>query len=236
MPVSFSRAWVLVLWLPSAGFALQTVAPVEGTNSFAKISARETTRIAIESGRIRRFIANEGELVVEKDEERGQIFIRPANLEKPVNIRILSSSGKWFSLVLQPVDMPQEDVVLIDPDAATGGPNAQPDQRASGFEQGVRALINVMADAGRTPARMQMVPVNQEVALWQGTRFVLRARYRDRNWVGERYELTNLGAAQIRVVEQELFRRGVVAVAVENLALDPGQSTFVYVIHEAAVP
>lgn len=211
-------------------YALQTITPVEGTNSFAKCSAKETTRLAIDGGKIRRIIANDGELVVEKDEERGQFFIKPVSVEKPINLRLLSSSGKWFSLVLQPTDVPQEDVVLLDPDARTTSPNAQPDQKNTPHERTLRQLIDAMADGARGVSRLEVSVVNREIALWQDTRFVLLARYRDKSWTGERYELTNLGATQIRVVEQELFRQGVAAVAIENLALDPGQSTFVYVV------
>lgn len=227
--VVFAASLFTVL-VASPAFALQTITPVEGTNSFAKCSAKETTRLAIDGGKIRRIIANEGELVVEKDEERGQFFIKPVSVEKPINLRLLSSSGKWFSLVLQPADVPQEDVVLLDPDARATSPNAQPEQRSTPHVRALRQLIDSMADSARGTSRLEIREVNREVALWQDTRFVLLSRYRDKAWVGERYELTNLGATQIRVVEQELFRRGVVAVAIENLALDPGQSTFVYVV------
>ena len=98
--------------------ALQTVEPAEGHNSFVKISAKETTRIAIEGGKIRSLIGTDGELTVEKDEERGQIFVRPVVLNKPINVRLIAASGATYNLVMQAVDIPQEDVIVREPFAA----------------------------------------------------------------------------------------------------------------------
>ena len=72
--------------------------------------------------------------------------------------------------------------------------------------------------------------MNQEVTLWEGTKFILTATYQSRNMVGEKYRLHNISKETLRITEQELFRKGVMAVAIENLVLDPGQSTNVYVI------
>jgi conjugal transfer pilus assembly protein TraK len=48
--------------------------------------------------------------------------------------------------------------------------------------------------------------------------------------VGEKFKLTNTGKSVIRLVEQELYRKGVVAVAIENMQLEAGQSTNIYVV------
>jgi conjugal transfer pilus assembly protein TraK len=57
-----------------------------------KISQKEVTRISFERGRIRKVTGNAGEFVLEKDEEKGQIFIRPVSPDstKPINLFITS--------------------------------------------------------------------------------------------------------------------------------------------------
>jgi len=50
---------------------------------------------------------------------------------------------------------------------------------------------------------------------------------------GEAYVLTNTSDKQIVMDEREFYRAGVQSVAVENLTLEPGQSTRVIVISEA---
>lgn len=218
----------------SKASALQVVEPVEGHNSFIKISAKETTRLYIEGGKIRSLIATDGELSVEKDEDRGQLFIRPALLDKPINVRVIGSSGATYNLVMQAVDIPQEDIVIREPFAARAGDrHGAPGQRDSGagMSRIVRSLVTAMA-LEEPPSSVDMRPVRQEFELWEGTRFVMVGVYNERELVGEKYVLTNTGKQSMRMVEQELYRKGVVAVAIENMLLEPGQSTNIYVVRK----
>jgi conjugal transfer pilus assembly protein TraK len=213
-----------------AAQALQVIEPVEGVNSFVKISAKEQTRIAVENGKLLSLIATEGELAVEKDSDRGQVFIRPVKLDKPINIRVIPSSGKTYSLVLQAVDIPQEDVVIRDPAAPKErAKEAAISSKNTEFKAAIKAVINAMTsdDPG-----IEKRDVNEELALWEGTRFVKRATYTDRFLTGDRYELFNVGKDPIRIVEQEFFVRGVVAVAVSSMLLPPGASTEIFIVRE----
>ena len=215
--------------------ALQTVEPVEGHNSFVKISAKETTRIAIEGGKIRSLIATDGEITAEKDDDRGQIFIRPVVLNKPINVRIIAGSGATYNLVMQAVDIPQEDIVIKEPFSARmdraerAGVGTNRRVAAGGVPKAVRSLVASMA-LEEAPSSVDVRPSNQEFALWENTRFVMTAVYNERELIGEKYVLTNIGKTSIRLVEQELYRKGVVGVAIENMQLDPGQSTNIYVV------
>lgn len=210
--------------------ALQVIEPTEGQNSFVKISAKELTRFAVEGGKIRSMIVSDGEIAIEKDEDRGQVFIRPLVLNKPINARFIVSSGRTYSLVMQAVDIPQEDVIIKDGGLRTERPSTAA-ERAGGnnFEKSLKTLVTAMA-AEEPPTNMDVRQANDEIGLWEGTRFVLTSVFTDRNLVGEKYRLYNTGHDRIRVVEQELYRKGVLAVAIENMTLDPGQSTNIYVV------
>ena len=87
------RALLLLLALATSplAHALQTVTARDGETVFAKISQKEVTRITFERGRIRKVTGNAGDFVLEKDEDRGQIFIRPATPDatKPINLFLL---------------------------------------------------------------------------------------------------------------------------------------------------
>jgi len=215
----------------NSSYALQVIDPVEGYNSFVKISAKETTRIAVENGTLDALIVSEEELVVMKDPDRGQMFIRPKLLNKPINIRLITTAGSTYSVVLQPVDIPQEDIIIRDPASKKLDRDGIKDQKASNHGAAIRALVTQMANP--EPSSMGDVKqVNQEIALWENTKFVLTEIYNARGYVGEKYRLLNTGKERLRMVEQELYRKGVVAVAIEKLTLDPGQATNVYVILE----
>jgi conjugal transfer pilus assembly protein TraK len=209
--------------------ALQVIDPVEGHNSFIKISAKELTRIAVENGKLVSLIASDGELVVEKDADRGQIFIRPLVLNKPINVRLITGAGGTYSVVMQAVDIPQEDVVIRDPAGKKGERSAGGEQKATSHSAALKALVAQMANPEQSSIA-DVKQMNQEVSLWENSKFFLTAVYTARGLVGEKYRLHNTGKERLRLVEQELFRKGVVAVAIENLNLDPGQSTNVYVI------
>lgn len=212
-------------------FALQEVNPVEGQNAFVKISAKETTRLYIDGGKIRSLIATDGELTVEKDEDRGQLFIRPAILNKPINVRVIAGSGATYNLVMQAVDIPQEDVVIKEPSSFRAAAENSKGKRgaASSMDKQVRSLVAAMA-LEEPPTSVEMRATQQEFALWENTRFVMTAVYNERELVGEKYVLTNTGKTPMRLVEQELYRKGVVAVAIENMQLEGGQSTNIYVV------
>lgn len=211
--------------------ALQEVNPVEGQNAFVKISAKETTRLYIDGGKIRSLIATDGELTVEKDEDRGQLFIRPAILSKPINVRVIAGSGATYNLVMQAVDIPQEDVVIKEPASFRAAVENTKGKRgaASSMDKQVRSLVAAMA-LEEPPTSVEMRATQQEFALWENTRFVMTAVYNERELVGEKYILTNTGKTPMRLVEQELYRKGVVAVAIENMQLEGGQSTNIYVV------
>lgn len=222
-----------VVFVSYNAFALQEVNPVEGQNAFVKISAKETTRIYIDGGKIRSLIATDGELTVEKDDDRGQLFIRPAILNKPINVRLIAGSGATYNLVMQAVDIPQEDVVIKEAasfrSAASTEPGKSKRGAASSTDKQVRSLVAAMA-LDEPPTSVEMRATQQEFALWENTRFVMVAVYNERELVGEKYVLANTGKTPMRLVEQELYRKGVVAVAIENMQLEAGQSTNIYVV------
>ncbi len=211
-----------------AAEALQIINPTEGSNTFVRISAKELTRIAVDGGKVRSVLYSEGELQIEKDDERGQVFIRPAMLDKPINVRVITSSNRTYSLILQAADVPQEDVIIHDAEQRSDArPMTSP--RTTGWQSGIRTLVLAMASGEKLQA-VEVEPRNREIVLWEGVKFVQEAVYRDRVFTGEKYRLHNLSTARIRMTEQEFYRKGVVAVGIESLALEPGQNTVVYVV------
>ena len=58
--------------------AQQVLEALDGQTVLGRLSARELTRIAVEGGRVRKVTGQAGEFVMEKDDDLGQVFIRPA--------------------------------------------------------------------------------------------------------------------------------------------------------------
>jgi len=226
-----SLLWLL---LSSALAALpayaQQVVEAEDNGAYqVRLSARELTRIVVENGRIRRIDGNEGEFIIQRDTKLGQAFVRPVVLDKPLNLFISTDSGRVYSLVMTPLDIPAHTVVLRERGAIRNAAVASTPQKAGSYEAGILRLINAMArnDPG---VQVEVKQDNTEIALWQGYRFVREVQFRERNYVGERYRLYNNTGKQQTIAEQEFYKPGVLAVAVESLQLTSGQTTAVYIV------
>ena len=221
---------LLPLLLADPAHALQILDAQDGETVLGKISRREVTRIAFEHARVRKVTGNAGELVLEKDEEKGQIFIRPVDPHrtKPISV-FLSSEHGTVALLLQPVDTPGDTIVIREPRDRSAFPS-----RLEASGRHVRTLKNLLlalADDA-LPEDMEVREPGREVALWPGTRLTLQRVLLGASVVGEKYQLTNIGAAGIDLAESDLFQSGVMAVSIERANLRPGETTNLFVIRE----
>jgi conjugal transfer pilus assembly protein TraK len=238
----------LCLALAGTAYALQTVDVRDGQSVTAKMSLTEQTRIKIDRGRILDVLGDiyepqrnaAGRFVLEKDDKAGEIFIRllDPSLLRPVNLFIKGERGT-FGLVLQPVDMPLETIVLRDRgEALTGvggaiavaqGVSDTPFPKNTSHVRAIKAMWLAMA-GDAVPRDVQVRGMNREVTLWKEARFVLDRVYVANAMVGELYTLTNISPQPMVLAEQELYRDGVLGVAIQEHQLRPGQATVVYVV------
>ena len=226
----WKHSLVLLLSLANPVHALQVVDAHDGETVLAKISRKEVTRIAFERGRVQKVTGNAGEFVLEKDDEKGQVFIRPADPQsaKPINI-FLTSKHSTVALLLQPVDTPSDTIVIREPQA-----RAQVRSLLESSGRHVRTCKNLLlALAGDAlPEDMEAKEPGREVALWPGARLTLQRMLLGASVVGEKYQLTNIGTTDLAVQEPNLFKPGVMAVSIEHTSLQPGSATNLFVIRE----
>lgn len=234
--------------------ALQIVDAQDGQTAVGKLSRKEVTRIAFERGRVRKVTGSAGEFLLEKDDDQGQIFVRPTDpgSTKPINLFLTSDRGT-VALLLQPVDTPSESILIRQaPDAreprgprgprearqshgsrATGEHSTAPTRlEASGRH--VRTIKNLLLALAQDalPGDMDAREVAREITLWPGTRLTLLRVLLGTGVVGEKYQLTNVGDTSLEVAEHALFKPGVMAVSVERANLNPGDATNLFVIRE----
>ena len=221
---------LLPLLLGDPAHALQIVDAQDGQTALGKLSRKEVTRIAFERGRVRKVTGSAGEFVLEKDDERGQIFIRPMDPQstKPINLFLTSDRGT-VALLLQPVDTPSDSILIREPRERSAEPT-----RLEASGRHVRTLKNLLlalADDA-LPEDMQALEPARDIALWPGTRLSLQRVLQGTGVVGEKYQLTNISDTDLVVAETALFKSGVMAVSVEQPSLRPGEATNLFVIRE----
>ncbi|HEX7650841.1 MAG TPA: type-F conjugative transfer system secretin TraK [Noviherbaspirillum sp.] len=245
-------------------YALQLVDARDGVAVEAVIALKEPTRIRIENAPITDVFGNiyssncgplptaagaaatvapsppavnpAGEIALECDRDKGEIYVRPVgNAAKPINL-FVSSANATYTLLLRRSDTPSDTIVIrdrtprpIDTNMSSSrqgplGPSANP-------IRAMKVLLVAMA-SDRVPADIRVEETNRLVPLWNEVRFSLMRTYEGRSLVGEKYLLTNISKQAMVLAEQEFDRAdgGVVGVAIDNLNLRPGDSTSVYVI------
>ena len=264
----------LVTALPLPALALQVLDARDGVAVEAILSIKEPTRIRIDGAAITDVFGNihssscgagsaagttagivapatnpGGEVVLECDRDKGEIYIRPVgDSPKPVNL-FVSSAHATYTLVLRRADTPADTIVIRDRSqrAAPAGPVAGshggfgPPSPSAHHVRTMKALLVAMA-SDRVPPDIRVDQLHQPMQLWAETRFVLTGRYEGRGLVGEKYLLKNIGPSSMLLSEQEFDRPDsreggqVLGVAVENHKLQPGETTQVFVIRRGGQP
>lgn len=225
---SVTRALLFSAWALLAAAearALQVVQAREGETLFVKVSAEEITRIAIEGGRVQSWHAPKGKLRIEAEPERGQIFLRVVERDKPVSLFLVADSGATYALTLQPVDMPSESVIIKEAMKRRTAPANAASDRIDQIKR-----LAIVALTGRLADDLEYSQPGEDVALWAGARFTLDQSWRSESMAVDHYRLTNLGREEMRLAEQEFFRPDVIAVGVDKHTLAPGEGTRVIVI------
>ena len=218
---------LLLAALPA--WALQVLPVRDGETAFARIAADDLTRIALSEGRIQSWHALKGRLAIEKNARTGQLYVRPLDRGEPASLFLTADSGATYALTLQPVDMPAESLILKDPARRATKPSAA--EQSDSRQRMVKALALILT-TDRLPADMEVRERGETLRLWQGSRFVHLRSWLGSAVVADLFQLTNTGNTEMRVAEPELFHAGVLAVGVENHALNPGESTRVFVIRQ----
>ena len=179
-----------------------------------------------------------GDVSVECDRDKGEVYIRPVgDATRPINL-FVSSASATYTLLLRRSDTPADTIVIRDktpralrpatPDAAPSGP-------APSHVRTMKALLVAMA-SDRVPPDVRVEETSRSIQLWAEARFTLLRLYEGRGLTGEKYTLQNVGTAPMVLAEQEFDRPdsraggAVAGIAIEHHNLRPGETTSIYVI------
>ncbi len=213
----------------AAAGAMELVHVIEGRTATVEVSATQPTLLRVEQGRLRAVRAEAAHLRVEPDRTRGEaiLTVQPG---APASITVFVTTERIaFPLVLVPGDRPARTIVLREPPAqASTQPSAT--RPVPGTTQHVREVKRlVLAAAAERPGTdVQVKHVNQPIRLWSELavlhrRTLIAGSYQVEHWV-----LTNASLSAVQLDEQELYSRGIAAVAIERHHLAPGESTAAY--------
>jgi len=222
---------------------LANAAPIEGRNTLrvndgdvvqVTISRRELTRIAVEgNGRLERIWGAAGNLEIEPDEDRGEIFIRPITREPyPFSFFVRDDNGATYTILATPRDVPSQTVILSPVNTREQRIARQQWQNKPYVDQ-IKGLVRAMAlDEPLSGFRVQ--DSDSIAPLWRETVIRRNKVYTGYYLVGERYTVRNTSNEELIFNEREFVNvgEGVVSVAIEHLELPPGRTTTLYIVRE----
>ena len=219
---------LLLASLASPGVAAQFLEGHPDDGLAATVSRTEPNLIRVDGRRIRRIHGVEGEFAVSADRETGIAYLKPTTEQPRLTVFVADDAGRHWKLLLQVADVPAETLVLRERPrpAAAGRALVADDPRHAAIR---RVLLALARDS--TPEDMSASERLEIVPLWNESRFVL-LRTLEGALRGEKYQLTNVSASRMVLDEREFHRRGVLAVMIDSLELEPGEATQVMVVLE----
>ena len=221
---------VFALAASISAYSAQTFRVKDGDTINVKVSAKELTRIAVEGdGKLGDISIASGLIEIQPDTERGEVKIRPLpGAPSHFSFFVTDDLGSTYTVVADQYDVPSETVLLkID--------NAK---RSKDFEyktvpyvELVKQLMRGMA-INKTPDGFSVDDVNIKVPVWRETQIVMVKTFTGYELLGEVYKIANVSKEPMIFDEREFleFGKNVKAVALEQLSLDAGSSTFLYVV------
>jgi len=179
-----------------------------------------------------------GDVIVECDRDKGEVYIRPVgDALRPINL-FVSSATATYTLLLRRSDTPADTIVIRDRTFQAlrpGALEAVPSGHAPSHVRAMKGLLVAMS-SDRVPADLRVEEASKAIQLWAEARFTLMRRYEGRGYVGEKYALQNVSLAPMVLAEQEFDRPDsraggeITGIAIEHHNLRPGETTSVYVI------
>jgi conjugal transfer pilus assembly protein TraK len=191
----------------------------------ASVSRVEPTLIRVDGHRIRHVFGAEGDFMVRPDKEAGTAYLKPMTDKPGFSAFVSDETGRTWKLLLSVVDGPSDNIVIKAKREAIGNAVGRDLVRNQAIKRMILALD--ADEEGDVDART----VNEVVPLWQEALFVL-VKVVEGPLKGEKYRLTNTSLKRMVIDERELYRRGVVAISIEQPELGPGESTSILVIAE----
>lgn len=232
---------VLLLLTATEVFAVSSPAAlmaVDGQTLAVQASARELNRIRIEGGRITQFRGPNDRIHAEAVESSGEVYFRlVGGGATPFSLFVSADNGETYTLLVTPMQIPAVTVALRSASGASARPIAAGETTAPYVNRIKRLMRSMILD----DARYHQVALNQPVQLGQRWQLILEKRWPG-DLQGERYRLHNVSDQPLQLHERDLqtylawHQPSVLAVAIEQHHLQPGESTRVLLIQRSGRP
>ena len=220
------RVVVILLCLTHSAYALQVKDFYKNNPLVADISQDSINRISIDDDRIAQVFGLNEDLIIETDNNTGQIFLRTKQ-NKPIDLSIITEKHVTLDLRLNPKDIPGE-TIIIRTNKITQPCKIQ--AKTTSYLEQITTLMLAMANNQNT-AGYSVNKVHKEILLWDKIELLQISEYKGSNLIGEVYALTNKTKDRIFLTETQFgWHKKIASVAIKKHALAPHEQTHIYII------
>ena len=192
----------------------------------ADISEDSINRISVEDDRISQVFGLNEDLLIETDNNTGQIFLRTKQ-HKSIDLNLITEKHTTIDLSLKPKNIPGETIIikinkLKEPNKISAKTNSYLDQ--------ITTLMVSMA-SGKNIAGYTVKKVHKEILLWDKIELLETSEYIGNKLIGEVYTLVNKTKDRLFLTETQFgWQKGIASVAIKKPALAPHDTTQIYII------
>lgn len=237
--VKYALLTTLALLISGVTHGAQHVTKAHDDTVTVNISSTEQNALVVDGRKITSVIPSiDDALEYQKDVAQGVLYfkVQPWYANRTISAFVNDDQGVRYKLVMRPTaTLGAEEIILIPPQGSKSNGFSKGSQS---YVQQIKELIYVMGDDADDPQDELAVDgisrnfVKQQIPLWKEAAMLFVAKYEGDELYGEHYLVTNTTSSNLILMEQEFYRKKVVAVSIENLDLLPGQTTNVYVVRE----
>lgn len=191
------------------------------------ISNRELTRIFVANDRILAVRGVDGAYLLNKDENQGEIFVKPTPLNqgKAISLFITTEQGHNYTLLLAPADIPARAIELK---SINGSKLAEHWEKNSNYQQLIVDLIAAMVNGKIPDGYVFSVPKKPVPFKFKLIAVTLNAVYSGKYLRGEVLVIENKSTANIALTEAQFYQVGTRAIAILEQNLSPKSTTLLY--------
>lgn len=216
---------LVVFALPIPAVASLQVFMTEGETKMVEMSGRDlncikTSVIGITVG------TNSKSLDVSV--KQGNVFVSFKEGEKdPQDLLFMTPNGNVFTLILVPKSIPSQTVILKLP-----GTHSSKDEEHEPQADYVDKLKEVIKSMYHdvVPEGFSMKEENKNVLKWAGLSMTMTYSYNGAAIKGETYHIQNQTRNTIRILPNDFYEKGVLAVSVDTNDLAPKETTRVFIL------
>ncbi len=207
--------------------AEQKIPVQEGTEVSVTVSSNTLNRLAVENDRIMTVKGITGQFQLDKDNDTGQVFIKPIATDKEelIHLFLLTEKGHTYPLSLSLHTGAAESILLMPLEIEP----AQWEQSSS-YETLLRTLLKAMHN--QTPVEGFIIhKIKTQIPIIKQAKVNHLQTYTGKQLQGHVLEVTNTSKEELVLTEQMFQLNGVRAVSILNPILSARAKTRVYVVN-----